>query len=288
MRSARDFEIIDIHQHCGGADAMFGPGKAFTAEDDVRIRTGNMDRHGIDRAILLPSSMDRDIVAANDFTAACRDLLPDRFPACLGTVDPTDRGAPAEMDRCLGKLGMKGMAWHHRFNGVVLDHPGMKPLLARLQEAKLPAFIHIIAGSTLESPWRLENLADDFPDVTFVALDAFSSSDQAMWMPRIARTHPNMLFDTGVMTSVGHGLSRFVKRYGANRLLLGTDCYSEPAYHTPFPVTELLASPLADADLRLIFAGNIRRLLGLGDGAPKAEFQSAESANEHSAGDSDR
>ena len=32
-------------------------------------------------------------------------------------------------------------------------------------------------------------------------------------------------------------------RLRPDRLVLGTDCYSEPHYHTPFPISELLASP---------------------------------------------
>lgn len=264
MRTARDFEIIDVHQHTGDAAGFVRASEALSPADDIKIRLANMDKHGIDAAILMPSSMTRDIPRSNDHAAACRDLRPDRFPACLGTVDPLEGpAAMAEMERCLGELGMKGMVWHHRFNGMVIDHPLMKPLLTRLQAAKLPAFVHIVAGSTLETPWRLENLADDHPDVTFVALDGFSSSDQAQWMPRIAKLHPNIIFDTGVMTSVGHGIARFVRRAGAGRLVLGTDCYSEPHYHTPFPISELLASPLDDADLRQVFSGNIRQLLNL-------------------------
>ena len=264
MRTTSDFEIIDVHQHAGDASGFVPASATLSPAEDNKIRLASMDKHGIDAAILMPSSMTRDIPRANDHVAACRDLAPDRFPACLGTVDPLDGpAAEAEAQRCLGELGMKGLVWHHRFNSMIIDHPLMRPLLRCLQAAKLPAFVHIIAGSTMETPWRLENLADEFPDITFVALDGFSSSDQCQWMPRLAKTHPNIDFDTGVLTSVGHGLTRFVRRAGADRLLLGTDCYSEPHYHTPFPITELLASPISDADLRQIFSGNIRRLLNL-------------------------
>jgi uncharacterized protein len=264
MRTIHDFEIIDVHQHTGDASGFAPASKALSPAEDVRVRLANMEKHGIDAAILMPSSMTRDISGSNDHTAACRDLRPDKFPACLGTVDPlAGDAALREMDRCLGELAMQGMVWHHRFNSMIIDHPAMKPLLRRLADAQVPAFIHIIAGSSMETPWRLENIAEEYPEITFVALDGFSSNDQCQWMLRIARAHPNIIFDTGVMSSVGHGITRFVRKAGANRLVLGTDCYSEPHYHTPFPITELLASPLSDEELKQIFSKNAQNLFNL-------------------------
>jgi hypothetical protein len=51
----------------------------------------------------------------------------------------------------------------------------MWPFLERLAEHGGLAFVHIVADSAFEAPWRLEMLADAFPNLTFVALDAFSS-----------------------------------------------------------------------------------------------------------------
>lgn len=272
MRSLENFSAFDVHHHVGTldvADAVkSGPP---SMEEDIELRLAYMDANNISQAMLMPAngySAPDGIQAtrrANDYVAKYRDQLPKRFPAAVGTVGPLDGpGALDEIDRCVQELGMKGIVWHHRFQGTAIGHPMMDQFLERLRQHKLPAFVHIIADSTLESPWRLEILADKFPDVQFVALDGFSSPDHAHWMPYLAEKHPNILFDSGVMVSVAHLIESFVRRVGAHRLLLGTDFYSSPKlFNTAFPLNEILASDLSDQECREILGGNARRLLGL-------------------------
>lgn len=273
MRNPSDFPSFDIHHHVGSLDIVSGAaGNAVpTLEDDIERRLAYMDENNIAQVMLMPSNgyAAPDGIAAtrrvNDYVARYRDTLPRRFPAAVGTVSPLDGpGAVAELDRCIEGLGMKGIVWHHRFQGTAIDHPMMDPFLERLQHYKLPAFIHLIADSSLESPWRLEILADRYPDVQFVALDGFSSPDHAHWMPYLASKHPNIIFDTGVLVSVSHLIEIFVRKVGAHRLLLGTDFYSFPKlFNTAFPLNEILASDLTDEECRAILYGNAKRLLSI-------------------------
>lgn len=273
MRNATEFQAFDIHHHVGSLDIVAGAhgGKTPSLEDDVARRLEYMDANNIAKAMLMPSNgyAAPDGIAAtrrvNDYVARYRDALPERFPAAVGTVGPLDGPAAVdELDRCVEELGMKGIVWHHRFQGTAIDHPAMDRFLERLQHHQLPAFIHLIADSSLESPWRLEILADRFPDVQFVALDGFSSPDHAHWMPYLAEKHPNIIFDTGVLVSVSHLIEVFVRRVGAHRLLLGTDFYSFPKlFNTAFPLNEILASDLTDEECRAILYGNAHRLLSL-------------------------
>jgi predicted TIM-barrel fold metal-dependent hydrolase len=183
----------------------------------------------------------------------------------LGTVDPADGPAAAdEIDRCVEVLGLRGIAWHHRFIGQAMDDARMDACLEKLAEHRLPAFVHIIADSTLEAPWRLEALASRFPEQQFVALDAFSSANQSHSLPHIAANHPNIAFDTAVMISVGHMIDRFIETAGSDRLCLGTNFYSFPRlFSTPFPLAEIHELGLAPDALRAVLGGNARRILGL-------------------------
>jgi predicted TIM-barrel fold metal-dependent hydrolase len=283
MRSAKDFDIFDIHQHVGAVagllevDGWYREGSALRADVDRRLKF--MDSQGVDAALLMPgngypnSRGIEDTRKVNDYVVTYRDMAPERFPAITGTVNPLEgKEALYEIERCMEKLGMNGMVWHHRFLGTVLDHSMMHPFLKQLTAYKLPAFVHIIADSKLESPWRLERLADKHPDLTFVALDGFSSPDQSQWMPYLASKHPNIVFDTGVLMSVGHSIKNFLNTVGPERLLLGTDYYSDPElFNVAFPILELLASDIDDKSLRMIFGGNARRLLGLKQPQPALE-----------------
>jgi len=277
MRQASDFRVFDIHHHVGAlAGLLESDGDWFKADPaalqaDVDRRIAFMDRYGIGAALLMPGNgypLARgieDTRRVNDYVRRYRNVAPDRFPAFVGTVNPLEGlDALKEIDRCIVELGMNGMVWHHRFLGTVLDHSMMNPFLQRVRDHKVPAFIHIIADSKLEAPWRLERLADRHPDVTFVALDGFSSPDHAQWMPYLASRHQNIVFDTGVMVSVGHLIENFIDQVGAERLVLGTDYYSEPQlFSHPFPVAELLASELSDTVLAEVLGGTARRILGL-------------------------
>jgi len=273
MRKSSDFHAFDIHHHVGSLDivASSPDTKLPTLEEDVETRIAYMDLNNIAQAMLMPSngySAPDGIEATkrvNNYVACYRDAMPSRFPAAVGTVGPLDGpGALGEINRCIEDLGMKGIVWHHRFQGTAINHPMMDSFLERLQRYNLPAFIHLIADSSLESPWRLEILADRYPDVQFVALDGFSSPDHAHWMPYLASKHPNIIFDTGVLVSVSHLIETFVRKVGAERLLLGTDFYSFPKlFNTAFPLNEILSSDLTDEECQSILFGNARRLLSL-------------------------
>ncbi len=274
MRTVGQFRIFDLHHHVGSLEMVAQAGERRSAGDpaeDARIRLAFMDAHGIEQALLMPANGYptpdgiADTRRVNDAMALYRDRHPDRFPAALGTVSPLEGdGSLDEIDRCIDELGMRGIVWHHRFQGTAIDHPRMTLLLERLQRHDVPAFIHIIADSKLESPWKLEMIADRFPALTFVALDGFSSPDHAHWMPYLASKHPNIVFDTGVMVPVSHMVENFVRTVGADRLLLGTDFYSSPKlFSHPFPVYELLASDISDEDCSKILGDNARRLLKL-------------------------
>ncbi|MGN6770419.1 MAG: amidohydrolase family protein [Rhizobiaceae bacterium] len=274
MRKPEQFRIFDLHHHVGTLEMVADQGAKRAAggpEEDIRIRLEFMDAHGIEQALLMPANGYpapdglADTIRINTAMADYRNRHPDRFPAALGTVSPLEGdGALDEIDRCIEVLGMRGIVWHHRFQGSAIDHPRMQLLLEHVQHHKVPAFIHIIADSNLESPWKLEMTADRFPELTFVALDGFSSPDHAHWMPYLASKHPNIVFDTGVMIPVSHMLENFVAKVGAERLLLGTDFYSSPKlFSHPFPVYEILHSDLSDAQCAAILGDNARRLLRL-------------------------
>lgn len=274
------FRVFDVHHHAGSIDSYFGAAAQAATDPkasmlrDIEARLRFMDAWGIEHALLMPASGHAmtngisDTRRSNDWVAEYRARRPDRFPAAVGSVAPQDgEVGVAEAERCLAELGMKGLVWHHRFQGCNINHPGMKPLLRVLARQGLPALVHIIAESTLESPWRLEVLADEHPDVTFVALDAFSTPHQSSWMQYIARRHANILFDTGVLASAGHDLDRFIAVAGADRLLFGSDHYSSPqVFHTPFALVEMLGADWTDSVRQQVLGGNAYRLFGLDAG----------------------
>lgn len=252
-----EFRVLDVHQHIPAEPGEF--------ERDRSARLAFMDRFGIDQACVSPPVLVSHTLRSGDLNQRVSDYArgcPDRFPLALGTIDV--RGGEAELLELesFARLGLKGVVWHHMFQGTFLDHPLMEPALQFCDRAGLAAFVHVIAGSLLEAPWRLARLCERFPAVSFVAMDALSSPHQADWAIELAAHLPNLYADTAVLASYGNAVEKFAERVGADRLLLGTDFDTLPkAFSFPYSLFEVAHSSL-DADAKeKVLAGNARRLL---------------------------
>jgi len=262
--------VVDCHQHVG-IQGEAGFDESWAAEDLDR-RWSHMRSVGIHKCVVLPAPgsaggfRNNDHAAMNDAMARYATSAADVVLAACATVNPAEpRAACRELERAFELLDMRGVAFHHRYLGQKIDDPRMEDLVRITEEAGRVVFVHIIADSTSEAPWRLFALARRFPGARFVALDGFSSTTQSRMITEFAPDAPNVWFDTGAMTSVAHGLDMFIDKCGAERLMLGTDFYSGHAhFQVPFPLLELRAMGLPQDDLDRICGYNIIDLLGKG------------------------
>ena len=56
--------------------------------------------------------------------------------------------------------------------------------------------IHCHHGSLLESPWRLERVAAEFPETTFVVIDGLAGFEETELFYDIVERRNNIVFDT--------------------------------------------------------------------------------------------
>jgi predicted TIM-barrel fold metal-dependent hydrolase len=254
-------EVIDVHQHVGEAMARVGedrlpvPGLDCSAEE-LDDRMAAMDAGGIDRAVVIPGHKylrpngTADTRAVNDAVAAYARRAPDRFPAALGIVEPRDGALGLdEIDRIAVELGLRGVSFHCRFQGVSIDNPWITKYVERMAEHGLVPFVHVVHESVDEALWKLCRLAGRFPDVPFVALDGFGGFDGSRHCFHAAEQHPNIAFDTALAFQ-WDVVEQFVREFGAGRVLFGSDSYS--FRRLPHVLDDLLASTLPPADKALI------------------------------------
>lgn len=252
------YRVVDVHQHLS-----LGEGTAQRLPIGPRLDV--MDRFGIDSAVMLPPSgafggrrLSADEV--NALTSRVVAAHPDRFLCGIAHVELGD-GLPEcarVIEHAVGELGLRGVAWHHRFQGAYLDHPSMPQLLRLCARLRVPALVHVISGSGLEAAWRLSTLLRECPETTICALDAFSSTEQAGEITDIAGRHDNLFCDLGAMISVaGWTIRQFIESVGSGRLVFGTDLYMTPrTWHAPGPLYEILHMDIPAASKRKILAGN--------------------------------
>jgi predicted TIM-barrel fold metal-dependent hydrolase len=270
-------EIIDAHQHVGDMAGISGlQAPAASLQEEARRRAAIMDEIGIDWAVIQPTQMYMrpegmaDTRRINDGIAAFRRVLPQRFRVAFGTVDPLHGElALREMERCIRDLGLAGISWHHRFQGTYIDSPLMVPALAKLRELGGFAIIHTAATSKLEASWRLVKMARQFPELTFLSLDAFHTYEESEHALLFAETEKNILWDMGgpiapwpISWAV---IERWVQEHGPDRLTYSADYIGQGSQGKGKARSALLErimeSSLSQADKEAIVGGNLRRAL---------------------------
>ncbi|MGW1992056.1 amidohydrolase family protein [Embleya sp. NPDC001921] len=273
-RSDSDFRVLDCHHHVG--DAHGGPDPEAATPDgaagDRATRLATMGRNGIHEAVVIPGhgylrpNGVADTRRVNDAIAAYRDAAPDRFPVAIGVTEPLYGAAGlAEIDRCADELGLRGISVHARFHGVPVGSPLVRAIVERCGERGLVPLVHALGETPDEALWQVRELARDFPDLTILVLDAFSTFEQVRQALPVGESAPNLVFDTSLAYSFDL-IEPFVRRHGAHRLVFGTDLYSAPlGYRRTHLLGQILDADLPDADKQRILADNARRILGPDD-----------------------
>ncbi|MCF2531605.1 amidohydrolase family protein [Yinghuangia soli] len=271
--AAARFRIVDCHHHVGNVQGTLGLGGSADGtgpdtETAVRLRT--MRRHGVDASVVTPGHGYlrpeglADTRRVNDGIAAYRDAAPRDFAAAVGIVEPLygPAGLP-ELVRIRDELGLVGVSFHARFQGVSTDSPLVRALLGPMGELGLVPFVHAMGEAHGEPLWQVQALARDFPDLTFLVLDCFSDFEQCRQALIVAEQTPNLVFDTSLVYTFDL-VEPFLRRFGPDRLVFGTDLYSAPlGYRRNHVLGQLLDCDVPDDVKQAVLAGTLERLLGL-------------------------
>jgi uncharacterized protein len=269
------YDVFDVHHHVGRAfDALGGEldpgddGRDEFAAVELSDRLRIMDEANVRQAMVIPGhgylrprGLD-DTRAVNDDIAAYRDHTPDRFPVACGIVEPRDGPASfAEIDRVRDELGLVALSFHTRFQGVSLDSRWILRYLERMGEHGLVPVIHAMDDTPEEALWKLASLARELPDLPLLALDAFGGFEPTRQCFFVADVAPNVVFDTSLSYNFDF-IEDFVLRFGAHRVVFGTDLYSFPVgRRISHLLPQIEASTLPAADKAAVLGGTARRLL---------------------------
>ncbi len=272
-----DFDVFDVHHHVGRAfDALGGEldDGSEDSEDFARLelasRLSIMDAGGVRQALVIPGhgylrpNGITDTRRINDAIAAYRDRTPERFPVACGIVEPRDGAAAfAEIDRVHDALGLAAISFHTRFQGVSMDSGWVLRYLERMAERGLLPIIHAMDDTPEESLWKLASIARRLPELTILALDAFSGFEASRQCFHVADVAPNIVFDTSLSYNFDV-IEDFARRFGVSRVVFGTDLYSYPVgRRISHLLPQIIESSLTHDDKVAILGGNARRLLGV-------------------------
>ena len=271
------FDVFDCHHHVGdvrsfmphtGDEDAPTTGAALDAERAARVAI--MDAGGVRQAAVIPGHAYprthgiADTVACNDRIAAYRDAQPGRFPVAIGIVEPIFEDACLpELERCAQVLGLRGISFHTRFQGVSMDSPWVRAFVERTAELGMVPVLHAMTESSDEALWKIAEIARALPHVEMLVLDAFSSFEGTREAFAIAERCPNLLWDTSLSYNFDF-LEALAQQFGAERVVFGTDLYSPPlGRRVSHLIPQIVESSLTDAEKALVLGGNARRLFGL-------------------------
>jgi predicted TIM-barrel fold metal-dependent hydrolase len=282
-----EIDVFDCHHHVGDVAALLDGRHAVApnapvntpanapatpvelVETEMAQRLAIMDAGGVRQAAVIPGhAYERpngiaDTRRVNDEIAAYRDARPDRFPVAIGVAEPLyGHVSLAELGRMKDELGLRGVSFHARFQGVSMDNPWILRYVERMAELGLVPVLHALTESVDEALWKTAAIARAFPDRPMLVLDAFSSFEGTKECDHVAESCPNLLFDTSLSYNFDL-IEAFVRRHGAQRVVFGTDLYSPPVGRR---ISHLLAqiadSSLPPDDKTAILGANARGLFG--------------------------
>jgi aminocarboxymuconate-semialdehyde decarboxylase len=275
---------------------------------DLDQRLLDMDAMGLDKQIVSPApgqcyytvSPEIGIKAAqmvNDGVAEFTARRPDRLVP-IGTV-PLHAGAAAveELERCMRKLGFRGVQILTNVAGKELSDPAYAAFWARAEALDALVMIHPIGfteprrlgkfyfnnviGNPFDTMLALhhlifEGVLERHPKLKLLAvhgggyLPAYSGRIDHAWGARSdahgALPQPPTLylkrvyFDTIVFTP--HQLEALVRLFGADHILMGTDYPYDMGEYDPIGHVASVTS-LSESERAAIIGGNARRLYGL-------------------------
>jgi predicted TIM-barrel fold metal-dependent hydrolase len=195
----------------------------------------------------------------NDRIAEALEKHPDKFPCGLGIVNPyeVDRAAE-EFHRIMGDLGLKGLLFYMTFQGTYLNNALIVNILKEL--SKYPGAVvlaHTSSGIPGE-PWRLGELAERFPNLTFISAHPCVGIGQLGQHIPFCRRLNNLYVDTALWVPEDETWLT-AKALGAEHILYGGDIGGISS--VSFGLLELLLSDVfTDKELEQILCWNTAKI----------------------------
>lgn len=205
--------MIDFHVHQPRARPDGEP--AYTAS----VYAAYMDELGIERAALFTyDGLLRPAPEHNDSLARYAAAAPGRF-APFATVDPRDPRAAPEIERCVTRLGMRGVKLHPWLQGFSAHEPGLDPVCEVAAAHGVPVLFHD-GTPPFSTPLQLATLARRHPR-TAVVLGHGGLHD--LWREAAAAVETTPNVHICLCATPPYAMRALIERLPAERLLFGTD-----------------------------------------------------------------
>lgn len=213
-----------------------------------------MDYNGIDEAIVCNTTMlDSGILHGNEEFLANKENYTGRLHGTI-VIEPSflhDSFLPENLFQTICKNNLFGVRANPKRNRYMFDKITIGDIADMLIEKNIPVYISPDDG------WEnVFAIMKEFPELTAIV------SNYGLWgsdgyVYPLVKTYKNLYFDTSDFQEIV-GIETFVKRFGSEKLLFGTNY---PKDNMGGPLAVIYGANISSQDKENIFHGNIERLM---------------------------
>ncbi len=252
--------ISFLEEHVGAE--LLGLLSRITPEVMINI----LDGQGIDKAVILAEATPKTCgVIPNEFTAGFCGTQDRLIP--FGSINIESPVEPAtQAEHCIRTLRCRGLKLLPSYSRYYPDDSRIQPVYEVAQSAGVPVMFHtgtsLFPGSRIRyaNPLLLDDLAEDFPDLTIV----MSHGGRPFWYAEaewMLRRHPNTYIDvTGIPPKQLPEVFPKIDRL-PDRFIFGTDWPMVASMGEQ--ARQIRELPLKPQTIEAILWDNGARLLGL-------------------------
>ena len=184
----------------------------------------------------------------------------------FAVLRPNFTGWEADLDRCLGEYGMKGVVLYPNYHGYQLDDPALGRLMTEAARQGFPVCVQTGLEDLRRQfrPYKVDAVPADaigafaraYPEAVVVALGLKINEPERAGEP----LPDNFYFDTSNYETMGE-LERAVDKFGAEKILFGSGF---PLFNPRANVDKVRLAAIDEAARAAIAAENGRGILGIG------------------------
>jgi predicted TIM-barrel fold metal-dependent hydrolase len=245
--------IIDAHAHLGASWLAWYP---YEVDENDLIKL--YDKFGVDKACISSFKIFYDPRGGNDEIFEAVQKYPNRF---IGFAVVSPRYGPhrvaEEIDRCVQKLGMKGLKVHPAVGAWHADSLAVNPVMEKAREYNLPILFHS-GTDKYSNPRAIGNVARRYPEVTIIM--GHMGGEDYFEAIQIAKAHDNILLDTTGSLDEAMTIKQAVEEVGAKRVVWGSD---SPALILGVELAKIEYADISEKEKRMILGENMTRVLNL-------------------------
>jgi uncharacterized protein len=242
--------VVDLHAHYGHFGGIYMPN--HTPEQML----ATMERCGVERMVSAGHTALVDMVRGNAEIAEIAARHPGRWYAYL-TYNPnySDEGRQ-ELERYEGRAAFVGLKFHPSHHTYPLTGEAYRPAFEFAAARRLLVLTHTWGGSAYDRPELLEQVAQRYPEVDFLA--GHSGHGQFEECMAVARRCANVYLELTAAYAVGGLIEQMVRQVGAHKIIFGCDL---PWFDPHYAIGCVVMADISEEARRAILRDNALRLL---------------------------